>query len=429
MRFGIRALCVLLTAAPVFAQTYPNASFGASIAVSGKIAVIGAPGTADPVSTSSAVGGVFIFTFGGTPAAWRQVNKWLPSNEDPYDSFGTSVATNGGLVALGSSVDNSLAIGCGSVYLLAPSGNTWSPVGSKVVPTLLPNEDARNAHFGCCLAMSSDQLFVGAEYSDETSTGLGASACDSGSVFVFTASSTSGATQVARLIGGDTSCGDHFGHAIAVSKGLMVVGAPLAGASPRLAGRVYLFSQQPDESWEAAGSISSPVPTEREQFGYAVAAQPTGTGGWYIAVGAPTDISGDRGRVYLFDYTPGTLPAPRATLTAQDAQNRDMFGSSIAMDGSSILIGARERKPDSDPVTNSGRGAAYVANMPSPTTLTSLLPVSDAPQQLFGISVAVSPNGLLVGGPNIQNVNMTYSGVVSVFNRATFQRTDIFPLN
>ena len=98
-----------------------------------------------------------------------------------------------------------------------------------------------------------------------------------------------------------------------------------------------------------------------DRFGYSVAID-----GDTVVVGAINDDDGgsESGAAYVFRTTDGgTTFGQVAKLTAADAAAGDQFGWSVAIDGSTIVIGAFDNTLDND----NGPGAAYAFMLPDPT--------------------------------------------------------------
>ena len=100
------------------------------------------------------------------------------------------------------------------------------------------------------------------------------------------------------------------------------------------------------------------------------------------------------------------------TLTASDGANGDQFGSSVAIDGDTVVVGADD--------AHRLNGAVYEFVKP-PTgwramTQTAVLTASD--EQLgdaFGVSVAISGDTIVVGAPEATINGIRHLGAVYVF--------------
>lgn len=98
--------------------------FGFSVALSGGLALVGAPNRDDPGSNS---GGVYAFVR-NTDGTWSQETRISPSDLADGDSFGYSVALSGSRAAIGSRCDDDRGSNSGSAYVYTrSSGGTWGP--------------------------------------------------------------------------------------------------------------------------------------------------------------------------------------------------------------------------------------------------------------------------------------------------------------
>jgi hypothetical protein len=86
--------------------------------------------------------------------------------------------------------------------------------------------------------------------------------------------------------------------------------------------------------------LTATTPVSNALFGYSVVIQ-----GDVAVVGAPQDdVAGDRaGAAYVYRFN-GSTWSVETRLTASDGEAGDLFGTSVAIDGSTIVIGARGRR-------------------------------------------------------------------------------------
>ncbi len=171
-----------------------------------------------------------------------------------------------------------------------------------------------------------------------------------------------------------------FGGALAMTEQHVFVGETGNMAFP---GEVYIYTL---DNLEEAPTILS-VNEELERFGRTIVAD-----GETLLIGA-IDADEARGAVYVFKYDDTWQQVAR--LTASDASPGDQFGTSIAVDGDVVLIGAQGRSEST--------GAVYVfAKNPDGTfSETGMLPVEGInPEDGFGYVVAIEDNIAVVGSPS-----------------------------
>ena len=322
-------------------------SFGFSVAVSDGTVLVGAPLNDDKGSTS---GAAYIFD------ADRTETKLTATDGAPGDRFGTSVALSGGTALVGAPADNDFGTGSGSAYLFDTDG---------IEMKLSPSDAATGDGVGGSVALSGGTALVGARLDGDNGD-------LSGSAYLFDADGG----QTKKLTASDGAAVDLFGSSVALSGGTALVGAP--GNS---SGSAYLFDADGTETMLTA-SDGAPG----DQFGSSVALS-----GDIALVGVPNDnVNGPRGgSAYLFDARSGS---ELAKLTASDGASNDRFGFSVALSGNLALVGARG---DSDNGTDSG--SAYLFDARSGAELAKLTASDGAASDDFGFSVALDGSTAVVG--------------------------------
>jgi len=180
--------------------------FGGAVAVSGDIAVVGAPvegssatsvngNQADNSASSSGAAYVFARIRGGV---WGQDAYLKASNTGAVDQFGISVGIAGDTVVVGALFEDSSATGVdgneadnfasdsGAAYVFVRSDSAWSQQAY-----LKASNTGANDQFGISVAVSADTVVVGAFLEDSSATGVNGnqvsnSASNSGAAYVFT---------------------------------------------------------------------------------------------------------------------------------------------------------------------------------------------------------------------------------------------------
>lgn len=179
----------------------------------------------------------------------------------------------------------------------------------------------------------------------------------------------------------------------------LIVGVPagLSAAGGRVASELSPRTAPPQSAYLKAGE-----PVEYSNFGWSAALE-----GDTLVVGAPYETGGpansavDAGVVYVFTRG-ATGWSQQAELRAANGDAFDWFGTSVAINGNTIVVGAsKEDSNGSDPADNSATtaGAAYVFTRTGSTwSQTAYLKASNAAaEDNFGREVAVSGNTIVVG--------------------------------
>ncbi len=216
--------------------------------------------------------------------------------------------------------------------------------------------------------------------------------------------------QLAELVASDGAANDQFGYSVAVSGGTAIVGAPNHKVGSNVQqGAVYVFSQS-GGTWTQQAELTALDGAAYDLFGVSVALS-----GNTVVVGAGGKTIGanpDQGAAYVFVQNGGTW-TQQAELIASDGAAYDWFGLSVSVDGSVALVGAYNKTIG----LNSGQGAAYVFDQNGESwTQQAELTASDGQSfDQFGASVAVSGTTGMVGSPLHSVGEQLLMGVAYVF--------------
>ena len=319
--------------------------------------------------------------------ASAQEIKLLASDGAAGDEFGTSVAVSGTTAIVGSVYDDDSGGPVGSAYVFDTSTGTE-------VAKLLASDGAAADAFGYSVAISGTTAIVGAPQDDDNGA-------NSGSVYLF--DTTTGA-QTAKLLASDGAANDLFGISVAISGTTAIVGAVYDDDSGSQSGSAYLFDTTTGA--QVAKLLASDGAAFAD-FGISVAISGTtaivGAQGYYE--------SGARlGAAYIFDTTTGTEVAK---LLASDGRDTDAFGTSVAISGTTAIIGAPY---DDDNGANSG--SAYLFDTTTGAQIAKLLASDAAATDFFGIAVAISDTTAIVGA-DWDDDNGSQSGSAYHFDTTT----------
>ena len=207
------------------------------------------------------------------------------------------------------------------------------------------------------------------------------------------------------------AAGDQFGNSVSVDGGIAVVGAPktdvLTPVTKGNVGTAYVYARDSSDvtdNWSKEATLTASDRDANDRFGWAVAVEDD-----TIVVGAEGETN-NRGAAYVFVKPMGAWATDTETakLTAPDGAGDDAFGSTVAVDGDFIVVGARG---DDDVASQSG--SVYVFTKPNTTdgwgdwdglsstakdALTAKLTASDAAMNdRLGWSVAVDGDTVLTG--------------------------------
>ncbi|HET7541491.1 MAG TPA: FG-GAP repeat protein, partial [Polyangiaceae bacterium] len=372
------------------------------------------------------------------PLAWVEQQRLTANDGAASDFFGKALAASGDTLLVGAYGDDDQGIDSGSAYVFVRNGGTWS-----LQQKLLASDGASGDAFGYAVALSGDIALVGAHLAD-------APAADSGAAYVFTRNGNAW-TQQAKLVPSDAAAGDHFASALAISGNVALLGAPFKkGESANEAGAAYTFLQN-GALWSQQAKL---VPSNNagDHFGSGVAlsgnklalgtARGNGfTVGFYAFDGSSwlpvINLSSSSANLayygsalamssaytvigsYAHPFEPSSVNgsvlvvsnathAQTATLRANDGSINDLFGRSVAISESNlILVGSPQ---DDDQGTDSGSAFVFTASGNGWTQQQKLLASDGQASDGFGSAVAITANTVFLGAP--QSKTATGAGLV-----------------
>lgn len=378
---------------------------------------------------------------------------------EKYARFGQAVAIDGDLAVVGSPYDDTAAgLDGGSAYVFVRDGDAWVQQA-----LLLPSPAAQEALFGSSVSVHGDTIVIGAPNDSAngdprpgtrggcayvfvrngttwtqqarltggsvTTLSFGSSVSVSGgtalvgsygdttlagfsagSVFVFVRSGTSW-TQQARLQDPDGAAADDgFGYAVSLSGDSAVIGAHHDDVAGPNAGSAFVFVRS-GTAWTRQAQLLSPAPGEQDRFGSAVAID-----GDTVLVGTDlADISpAVPGRAHVF-VRAGSSWSHQAELTAADGEPKDQFGSSVALSGDTAVVGAYA----DDTAAGLGAGSAYVFVRAGTawTQQAQLTAPAAQPQDQFGVAVAIDGDTVVTGADRDVTAGGPEAGSAFVFVR------------
>ncbi|MEM1445091.1 MAG: hypothetical protein AAGF84_03490 [Planctomycetota bacterium] len=305
---------------------------GLSVALGTSHALVGARLNDDAGSQS---GSAYVFD----PTTGDQLHKLTASDADAGDFFGRSVAAYGSLGIVGAHLDDHAGLASGSAYVF--NLNTGGQLDK------LTADDADiNQSFGSAVALDGFIAGVGAPHNT-----------DIGAVYLYNVLLN---TQTHKLTADDGATGNRFGFSVTITDNTALIGAIGQDGT----GAAYLFDTVTGTQLH---KLTADDAAANDFFGWSVALSDG-----IAAVGAPLsdpDASAS-GAVYLFDVTTGEQIT---RVTPDDPVAGGQFGESVALDGTTLVVGAIRATAEGDLADTPGAGAAYVFEIPEPTSAALLL--------------------------------------------------------
>ncbi len=330
-------------------------------------------------------GAAYVFVRSGS--TWTQQAYLKASNTEAGDFFGYSLTVSGDTAVIGAYAESSNATGVdgnqvdnsasssGAAYVFTRSAGVWTQQAY-----LKASSTGANDQFGGSVAVSGDTAVIGASNEDSNATGVDGnqadnSASQSGAAYVFTRSGSTW-TQQAYLKASNTGVDDGFGSSVALAGDTVIIGASgedsnstgvngnQADNSAVQSGAAYVFTRS-GSTWTQQAYLKASNTRASNYFGSSVAVS-----GDTVVVGAyGEDRNGSApgsGAAYVFSRSAGVWTW-QAGLVAVNAETGDNFGWSVALSGDTAVIGAYRESSNANGVNNDGwnnnaflSGAAYV---------------------------------------------------------------------
>ncbi len=334
---------------------------------------------------------LYVFVRDGTN--WTQQAYLKASNTEALDFFGLSVAISGETVVVGAPRESSRATGingdqnnngvlkAGATYVFQRRGTNWSQQAYLKASNnrLAPYPTPEGFLFGWTVGISGDSIVVGAHEEPGNATGVNGDAQNDGALYagaayVFKREGKNWA-QEAYLKASNTEAEDLFGHSVAISGDVVVVGALQESSngtgingnqgdnSADGAGAAYIFVRN-DTNWMQQAYVKASDTVVEGYFGSVVAAS-----GSTVVIGA--DASS---KAYVFA---GAGTGPRLRL-----DTHAVGSCTVAFQGAPEVIYEMRRAPNLD-----GPWSSVGIQTANPSGLIEFLDTNaPAPQAFYRVS-------------------------------------------
>lgn len=392
---------------------------------------------------------------------WVQDAYLKASNADMNDLFGYVVAVSGDTIIAsawgedssqsyitnsdGDASSENSAINSGAVYVFKKDAS-----GNWIQDAYLKASNAEGwEQFGYSIAISGNTIAVGVPTEDSNQTyitnidGLASpnnSASSSGAVYIFKKDALGNWIQDAYLKASNAEILDAMGHAIAMSGETIVVPAGSDDANQTFitnndgiassdnnapeSGAVFVFKKDASGNWIQDAYLKPSNSESNDGFGLSVAVS-----GNYIVVGTSREDSNQSfitnddgiasadnsavhsGAVYVFKRDASGNWIQDAYLKASNREATDLFGTTVAISGKIIVVGAIQEDSNQTTITNgdglassnngmSNSGAVYVFKRDASDNWIqdAYLKASNTDvDDEFGTSISISGDIIVVG--------------------------------
>ncbi len=248
------------------------------------------------------------------------------------------------------------------------------PLLSGLLATVAGTSPATAQGYGASAAVGAEDVLVGESLNERAP----------GYVYVYR-KGDGGWSQVQRLAASDAVIGDHFGRALGIAGGDLLVGSTVIDDTR---GALYVFRRDGDGNWGEVQKVVAGDGAAGDAFGRTIAAADD------IALVAAWGSGESRGAVYVFARGETGEWTEEARLAADDGEPNDMFGFSLATDGEYALVGT--------PRKNERRGAVYAFRREADRSWTDIgrINMEEAESNTdFGFALAVRHGMAMIGAP------------------------------
>jgi hypothetical protein len=301
--------------------------FGVSMDASGDLLIVGAYAGGDYDGTA------YIFERDqGGPNAWGQVARLVPADNPAYNYFGYSVAISGETAVGGAPGYNGVI---GAAYIFERQADqSWLEVAQ-----LTPADGAYQDFFGIAVDIEGDTFAAGSPDHE----GVGA-------VYLFERhqGGLNAWGQTAKLLASDGALGDGFGQDVCVGQNLAFAGATGRQES---AGAIYVYARDPGGSgiWDEAFQLTAGEPAPGEGLGNALAVDDL------ILLAGASDAASENplaaDNLTLLAGAEGATPGGAAYVYNAYSPPADinlMLGPSPALEGAEAVLTGSFSDPDPD---------------------------------------------------------------------------------
>ena len=319
------------------------------------------------------------------PFSFEPHEQFLPLFPEDGAGFGTTLDISGDTAVVGypdgwEDGDNAY----GSVFVYARNGGIWD-----LQTRLIPSDGAYLDGFGKAVAVDGDTIVVLAPRDDDGGDGTG-------SAYVFVRDGESW-TQEAKVHPDDSEVEQGFGDTVAISGDSFIVGTISDDTIGHDTGSAYVFVRQ-NSQW-AQQTKFLPEGDPFDHFGTSV--EIAGDRAFVGSIRAQGPLQ-KSGAVYVYQRTGSTWDL-ETILSPSDGEEGDLFGSSLAVYGETLVVGAPESGftffNGSNDQTLWERGSVYIyTNQDGDWHVQAKLQPEDLEQGLyFGASVSIENSYIIVG--------------------------------
>lgn len=232
---------------------------------------------------------------------------------------------------------------------------------------------------------------------------------DAGAAYVYVLNDN-GWKQQAKLVAQPFFAQDTLGGNVALKGDVAMLGAIMRDDKEEDSGAVVFFERDLNK-WEQRQILTGPDTQAGDAFGQTIALEEN-----YLVIGAPRNdaLGNDSGAAYIYKRE-SDIWHYHTKITAGDGVAGDLFGISVAIDGNTILVGADLHDEKAE---NAGAVYVFVNKNNQWSQETKLIASDGGETDIFGVRVAISGNTALVSArrDDIEGIGVD-AGSAYIFER------------
>lgn len=305
-----------------------------------------------------------------------------------FDDFGSSVALNDDFSLVGAPGNSSQT---GEACLFKRSTSDWD---FDSCLSFYSSNGSTIKQFGYTVALSDTHAMV---------TAIQQGSGRSGVVFIFKQSGDDW-VQEAEIINSDLLANDEFGSAISLSEDYAIIGSQGMGAGHE--GAVYIYRYDGMNSWDLETTIVPESDNKSAYFGASLDFSDN-----YLIIG---DYEHGRNKegyavIYYVDVEDGIWTKQEKLVGGLNTRS-SFYAQSVAISNEYAAVGApQENDPNIKKNRNSGAVYVYQRSLTHWTPQVKLTAEESVKNELFGSSVAIYDDYLLIGATgNSNNTGVAY---------------------
>jgi len=267
------------------------------------------------------------------------------------------------------------------VILTILASNSFAGDSFATQDIILAGDGKAEDYFGFSAAIDGTTVLIGAYKADIDGV------IDAGVAYVYVLGDK-GWYQQAKLVADPIFAEDTVGGNVALKNDVAMLGVMRRDYKGKDSGAVVSFERE-SNTWAQSQIFTAPDAKPGDAFGQTIALTEK-----FLVIGAPRNdaLGVDSGAAYIYKRENGTW-LYQEKITAIDGAAGDLFGISVAIDSSTLLVGADLHDEKAE---NAGAAYVYVLDDNQWKQEAKLVASDGGKTDIFGVRVSISENTALI---------------------------------